>query len=83
MTITLKLFATLSKYLPAGARQNVLSLDVAEGASVGTVLDDLGVPRDQVHLALVDGVYVPLDELDARRLKAGETLAVWPPATGG
>ena len=83
MTITLKLFATLSKYLPAGARRNVLSLDVAEGARVGTVLDDLGVPRDQVHLALVDGVYVPLEELDARQLKAGETLAVWPPVAGG
>ena len=83
MRVTLKLFATLSKYLPAGARQNVTELDVEDGASIGALLDGVGVPREQLHLALVDGVYVPLEELDSRPLREGETLAVWPPVAGG
>lgn len=83
MTITLKLFATLSRYLPAQAQRNIARLELQDGATIGSVLDALGVPRGEVHLTLVDGVFVPLDALDGRRLKDGETLAVWPPVAGG
>ena len=83
MKITLKLFATLSGYLPAQAHKNVLEMEVDDKATIGAVLDSLGVPRQQVHLALVDGVFTPLEELDSRSLREGETLAVWPPVAGG
>lgn len=83
MRITLKLFATLARYLPAGAGRNVTEMDIPDDASIGRVLDDLGVPREEVHLALVDGVYVAPEELDSTPLKPGQALAVWPPVAGG
>jgi len=83
LKITLKLFATLSGYLPAQAHKNVVEMEIGDGATIGAVLDSLGVPRQQVHLTLVDGLFVPLGELDARPLRPGETLAVWPPVAGG
>ncbi len=83
MRITLKLFATLARHLPACEAPNVARIDVEEGATVGQVLDSLGVPRAQVHMVLLDGHFVPLEELDARMLKPGQALAVWPPVAGG
>ncbi len=83
MKITLKLFATLSGYLPAQAHKNAVEMDVNDDATIGAVLDFLGVPREQVHLTLVDGLFVPPGELDTRPLRPDETLAVWPPVAGG
>jgi len=84
MRITLKLFATLEQYLPP-ARQahNEVEMEVADGASIGAVLDGLGVPREQVHLVLVDGRFIDNDALDDTVLKPGQSLAVWPPVAGG
>jgi len=84
MRITLKLFATLEKYLPAARKgHNEAEMDVPEGVSVADVLDRLGVPREEVHLVLVDGRFVPVDALEEVRLEEGQALAVWPPVAGG
>ena len=84
MRITLKLFATLEKYLP-GARtaHNEAAMEVADGASVAEVLRSRGVPREEVHLVLVDGRFIPVDALETTRLAEGQALAVWPPVAGG
>jgi len=47
------------------------------------VLDGLGVPREAVHMVLVDGRHVPVEEIDSTPLENGRTLAVWPPVAGG
>ena len=84
MRITLKLFATLEKYLPAARKaHNEAVVEVPDGASAAEVLRRFGVPREEVHLVLVDGRFVQADALDDVRLKDGEALAVWPPVAGG
>nr|VFK30443.1 MAG: Mut7-C ubiquitin [Candidatus Kentron sp. MB]VFK34426.1 MAG: Mut7-C ubiquitin [Candidatus Kentron sp. MB]VFK76699.1 MAG: Mut7-C ubiquitin [Candidatus Kentron sp. MB] len=83
MKIQLKLFASLGKYLPLGAKQNSIELDVPEGATVRAVLDDIGVPHELVKLVFVDGIHQLPQDLERRSLKTGETLAVWPPVAGG
>ncbi|ROR32603.1 MoaD/ThiS family protein [Inmirania thermothiophila] len=83
MRITAKLYATLSDYLPAGARDHAVELEVPEGETVQAVLDRLRLPAALTHLVLVDGVFVPPEERGRRPLRAGETLAVWPPIAGG
>ena len=35
------------------------------------------------RLVLLDGTFVPPAERDARILRDGETLAIWPPVAGG
>ncbi len=84
MHITLKLFATLENYLPPGrSAHNEAVVEVPEGASVADVLRRFGVPREEVHLVLVDGRFVQADALEDVRLEEGQALAVWPPVAGG
>lgn len=83
MQITLKLYATLTPHLPAGAKRNVAMLDVADDATVASVVDGLHLPPALVHLVLVNGSFVGPEERDARRLRAGDALAIWPPVAGG
>ena len=84
MRITLKLFATLERFLPGGRTgYNEARVDVPEGASVAEALGAMGVPREEAHLVLVNGVHVPPERLAKVKLKEGQTLAVWPPVAGG
>ena len=83
MRITLKLFATLGQFLPAGATANMVEVDVPDGASAHDVLDQFKVPREKAHLVMVNGVYLDARERDRRPLQAGDALAIWPPVAGG
>lgn len=84
MRITFKLYATLSDYLPVEARKtNALALEVAEGTTLGALVERFNLPRDLCHLALIDGVFVPREARAKRVLREGETLAIWPPIAGG
>jgi len=81
--ITLKLYAALGQYLPAGAKLNEVEIEVASGAVLKAVLDDHGVPPEHCHLVLVNGHYVAPSERADKLLSEGDALAVWPPVAGG
>lgn len=83
MRITLKLYATLSDYLPPGTRDNRMDLDVDEALTVQEILDRHRLPERLTHLVLVNGVFVPPSERASRRLAPDDHLAVWPPIAGG
>ena len=83
MKITFKLYATLGGYLPEGAFENAVAIDVPEGVSPNVVIDHYRVPRRLAHLVLINGVYCAREARDGTRLREGDTLAVWPPVAGG
>jgi sulfur carrier protein ThiS len=84
MRVTLKLYATLTDYLPAHARgDNSVGLDVPESATIASLLAPYNIPPRLVHLVLVNGVFVPPAERPARTFRDGDVLAVWPPIAGG
>jgi sulfur carrier protein ThiS len=84
MRVTLKLYATLTDYLPAAARAgNLVQVDVGDEATIASLLAPYNIPPRLVHLVLVNGVYVPPDERAARAFRDGDVLAVWPPIAGG
>jgi sulfur carrier protein ThiS len=84
MRVTLKLYATLTDYLPASARRdNLVQLDVGEAATIASLIEPLGIPPRLVHLVLVNGVFVPPAERAARTFRDGDVLAIWPPIAGG
>jgi sulfur carrier protein ThiS len=84
MRVTLKLYATLTDYLPAAARRdNLVHLDVDGSATIASLIEPLGIPPRLVHLVLVNGVYVPPAERSARAFRDGDVLAIWPPIAGG
>ncbi len=84
MKITVKLYANLSDFLPAEAKQNAVMFDVHEMTTVNQVIDHFRVPREQAHLVLINGSYVEHEARDQpQRLNSGDTLAIWPPVAGG
>jgi sulfur carrier protein ThiS len=83
MRITVKLFALLGRYLPPGSTANQAEIEVAKDATPADVIASLGLPGDLTHLVLVNGTYVPPGERASRPLRAGDTVAIWPPVAGG
>jgi sulfur carrier protein ThiS len=84
MRITLKLYATLTDYLPPASRAgNLVPLDVGEGATIAAVIAPFNLPPRLTHLVLVNGHFVPREERDSRQLREGDVLAIWPPIAGG
>ena len=84
MHVTFKLYASLTQYLPADARQsNRVALEVAEGTPIARIIEPFGLPPKLVHLVLVNGVYVPPEERLSYVPKDGDVLAIWPPIAGG
>jgi len=84
MQITLKLYATLSEYLPAGTVKHSIALDISDEATAYTVLERCHVPKEKAHLVLLNGVYLTPEQREQPTfIKAGDTLAVWPPVAGG
>ena len=84
MKVTLKLYATLSDYLPTEARKsNALELNLDAGTTVAQIIESQNLPLKLCHLVLIDGVFVPRAVRAKRPLADGETLAIWPPIAGG
>ncbi|MDP3538506.1 MAG: MoaD/ThiS family protein [Azonexus sp.] len=83
MRVTVKLYATLSDYLPPGSKNNRVEVEVVECAAVDAVLRPFSLPPKLTHLVLVNGVFIPPEERASTCLNDGDVLAVWPPIAGG
>lgn len=84
MNITLKLFASLTDYLPVESKYtNIVALYVAEGTTIGNVIEKHSLPEKWVHLVLVNGVYIYPEQRARHALVEGDVLAIWPPIAGG
>jgi molybdopterin converting factor small subunit len=84
MKITLKLFASLTDYLPVTSKYtNIVELDVADGATITQVTEPYSLPEKLVHLVLVNGHYIAPELRSAKVLLDGDVLAIWPPIAGG
>ena len=52
--IQLKLFVTLSKYLP----ENADNLPLADGTTIADLISDLAIPMDDVKLVFINGLNI-------------------------
>ena len=79
MDITFKLFAALTEYLPPAARRsNALNMEVDDGLTVTQLIELFAVPEKLVHLVLVNGSGIPVEDRADKVLKDGDVLAIWP-----
>ena len=84
MQVTVKLYASLSDYLPSDARRDhSVSLEFSDSATLSEVVDSMQLPEDLVHLVLLNGVYVEPETRAETKLSDGDAVAVWPPIAGG
>ena len=82
MQITLKLYGALKKYLPENALNNQAIVEIEESLDVEQALNSYGVPSNQCHLVMVNGVYIKPEERTKKILSESDSLAIWPPSTG-
>ncbi|MBK6593553.1 MAG: MoaD/ThiS family protein [Burkholderiales bacterium] len=84
MNITLKLFASLTDYLPPESKYtNIVALDIAPEVTIGQLVEQYRLPAKQVHLVLVNGSYIAPEHRASKTLVEGDVLAIWPPIAGG
>jgi sulfur-carrier protein len=78
VTISVKLFATLKKYLPAGS-QDGTTLTLPKGSTVQDAVDALKIPRDHAGMLVAGDTYVEIET----PLTEGLQLSIFPPLAGG
>ncbi len=80
---TIKLFASLSEYLPPGASYNAVDVKLANGTTIYAALADMKVPEKMCHLVLLNGIFVPPGQRPTTTIGEGDVVSVWPPVAGG
>ncbi len=84
MNITLKLFASLTDYLPVESKYtNIVALEIAPETTIMQLVERYRLPAKEVHLVLVNGSYIAPELRTSKTLIEGDVLAIWPPIAGG
>lgn len=79
MTVSIKLFATLRKYLPDNAVNKTATLELGDQATVSDIIEHLDIPDGHIHLILIDGKHSAEDT----PLTDGAVVSFFPPIAGG
>ena len=79
MRIRVKLHATLRKYLPAGAHDNIVAVELPASATVADLVVHLGIPP--AHARMVVSGNETLEPQSP--LRDGQELNIFPPLAGG
>ena len=78
MKVELRLYASLSVYMPETNRATVI-VDIDQGTRIQELLEQLKVPADSVKIIFLNGVHAKGNEI----LKEGDRIGVFPPIAGG
>lgn len=79
MRVTIRLNASLRRYIPEGSEGSPFSFEVDDGATVAQVMKRLGVPDRQAQMVTVEGEQADADTV----LEEGQELSLFPPLAGG
>ena len=79
MQLTTALHATLARYRPDPADREPFDVELQDGATVGDLLEVLGIPGDRACMVVMENARC---ERDAP-VKPGVLVDVFPPLAGG
>jgi molybdopterin synthase sulfur carrier subunit len=79
ITVHVKLFATLRQYRPGLGLGEAFPVELPEGATVGDLLHELGLPDDEVKIVFVNALFRDRTHV----LADGDELGIFPPVGGG
>ncbi|MBC7259114.1 MAG: MoaD/ThiS family protein [Chloroflexi bacterium] len=79
MRVHVKLFAGLSRYLAGRPSGNPVDVELPDGATLETLIRELGLPPDEVRVIFVNGRAQPLNFA----LNNDDEVGIFPPIGGG
>jgi sulfur carrier protein ThiS len=79
MKIETNLFASLTRHKPEGIGTDSWMVECEEGTTVSTLLQEIGVPQEEVALIFINGVHGKMESV----LNDMDRLGVFPPVGGG
>ena len=79
MRITVRIYATLCRYVPGVSAGTPIEIELSDGASVADLIERLEVPAREVKIAFVNGRTQSPDWL----LKSRDEAGIFPPVGGG
>ena len=77
--VEVRLFNVLRKYRPREARADAFPMKLPDGAALEDLLRLLELPRDEVHLTLVNGLHREI----THGLRSGDVVSLFPFVAGG
>lgn len=80
MSVEVRLYATFAIYAPTKRAGDPFHVEIQATDSLGDLIDYLGIPAEEVHLAIVNGR--PVHDR-SERLQAGDRVGLFPPVGGG
>lgn len=78
MKIELRLYASLSRYMPEGWKGSPV-VEIPEGMTVKELLETAGVPLGAVKVIFINGLHASGDTV----LRETDRVGVFPPVAGG
>ncbi len=81
--ITLKLFASLAKSSPDNIAGEIKQIPLLKDDTINSLVLRANLGEKNLHLVILNGVYINKEERPVRRLSDGDVLAIWPPIVGG
>lgn len=79
MKIELRLFASLAAFMPEKMADNPWTMEVREGATIKSLLQQLKVPQKDIKVVFLNGIHARDDDV----LKEGDRVGIFPAVAGG
>ena len=79
MQITVKLFATLTRYGQGERAGKPLIMDLSENSTLQKLVEKLKIPPEETRIMFVNGIIQEFDYI----LKDGDEVGIFPPIGGG
>ncbi len=79
MQVTVRLHATLKKYIPRGNSGDAVVLEVPAGSTVAEVVERLGIPPKHAGMLVCGDDYLERSS----PVRDGQEINVFPPLAGG
>ncbi len=84
INIELRMFMTFKQYLPEGSLEGKAKMSLDDGATFGDILKILSIPVELPKIVIINGIIQGIsDEINARILKEGDIVSIFPPVGGG
>jgi sulfur carrier protein ThiS len=81
--LKVKFGGPLVRFKPENAIRNTAIVDEVNGLALITLLENLGIPKEQRLLTILNGAVVPADAYPTTELSDGDEISLMPPIQAG